>query len=235
MSAYFTYFNPQNYIRTLTQGVTLSGTGKHITDYKKLAIQSIGSFDLLNGSLEFVRRCIFNVTNKIKTERTPIFMRRQNEQVGINSLVKEKREINRKCVNVTFCNDDAKRSQGFLRITLNNVKVVDTNSYSVLFLRTLNETQNIIDDFWQWRCYFRFLYNDAVCDDETARCSNYYRSKIDGVQVKGDVYRGIMIFIKLLTTSIVRDFFIRRFLVAREQLNLKSKITFNLSLESKIS
>ena len=49
------------------------------------------------------------------------------------------------------------------------------------------------------------------------------------------MYRGLLIFIRILTTSFVRDFVLRRFLKAKDEIVLKSCITREINLESKIN
>ena len=62
-----------------------------------------------------------------------------------------------------------------------------------------------------------------------------YFSKIaDTVHAAGSVFRGLTIFVRIITTSFVRDYLLRRFLVAREELVLKSCITRDITLDSKI-
>jgi len=70
---------------------------------------------------------------------------------------------------------------------------------------------------------------------ETERNGDFFRTHNDTVNVEGFSFRHLFIFIKLFTTSLVRDFILKRFLVSKEQIELKSLITKNLTLESKIN
>jgi hypothetical protein len=104
-----------------------------------------------------------------------------------------------------------------------------------LFTRSVYETQSITDTIRHWREFFRGLYDEAFCFEETSRQGEFYRKETDTVQADGLLFRGLFIFIRILTTSLVRDFILRRFLIAREELVLKSCITREITLESKIN
>jgi hypothetical protein len=70
---------------------------------------------------------------------------------------------------------------------------------------------------------------------ETSRQGEFYRKETDTVNADGSAFRGLIIFVRILTTSFVRDFLLRRFLIAREELVLKSCITREITLDSKIA
>jgi hypothetical protein len=70
---------------------------------------------------------------------------------------------------------------------------------------------------------------------ETTRQADFYRKESNTVRAEGSLFRHLLIFVRILTASVVRDFILRRFLVAREELVLKSCITIDLKLESKIN
>jgi hypothetical protein len=75
---------------------------------------------------------------------------------------------------------------------------------------------------------------EAASIAETSHGGEYYRFQADTVQAQGTVFRGLLIFIKLLTTSLVRDYLLRRFLKSNEELVLKSCICREIILDSKI-
>jgi hypothetical protein len=105
----------------------------------------------------------------------------------------------------------------------------------VVFIRTVSDTNSITDTIDKLALYIRSLCIEASSTAETERAAEYYRAEQDTVQADGTVFRGLLIFVKIFTTSIVRDFILRRFLIAREEIVLKSCITNDLTLESKIN
>jgi hypothetical protein len=79
------------------------------------------------------------------------------------------------------------------------------------------------------------LYEEACSNAEPTRQIEYYRIEKDTVKAEGIALKGLLIFVKILTTSLVRDFILWRFLIAREELVLKSCIAREIILESKIN
>jgi hypothetical protein len=141
----------------------------------------------------------------------------------------------RKCEDTTAVNDEARRSQGFIRNLSDNITGTDNAFFQVLFVRSISETPKITDTMKQWGEYIRGLYDLAENTAEASRQGEFYRNETETVQAEGSVFRGLLIFVKILTTSLVRDFVLRRFLIAREELVLKSCVTREILLESKIN
>jgi len=254
-SMYFTYVSAQNYVRTLTQGVRLTDARNIKADYRRVTTQTAGVVDLrkstanykrettqnvfgitkLSALFSFFRQCVMNVGNTTGFARMPIFNRFIFNNANVITGLNNNRDINRLFVDTAKSNDLIKRSQGFIRGIIDSIKGTDNISYNFIFIRTLQDMQGITDTFQQYRNYIRCLYVEAGSIAETTRQGDLYRSASDIVQAEGSVLRHLFIFIKLVSASIVRDFIIRRFLVAREELVLKSNVTRNLFLESKIN
>ena len=106
---------------------------------------------------------------------------------------------------------------------------------SFIFQRVLSELTRVIDKAARWMENLRLLSNRVDSITETTRIGEFYRTENDTVKAEGSVFRGLLIFVRILTTSFVRDFVLRRFLVAREELVLKSPICTEITLDSKIN
>jgi len=113
-------------------------------------------------------------------------------------------------------------------------QVNDTRNLKADYKREFNETQNITDIFQQIRDYIRCLKIETAIIAETERSGDFYRTHGDTVNVDGFSFRHLLIYIKLFSASFVRDFILKRFLVSKEQIELKSLITKNLNIESKL-
>jgi len=74
----------------------------------------------------------------------------------------------------------------------------------------------------------------AGSNAETERKLDYKRFESDTVQAEGKANRGLLLFVKIVTQVFIRDYLLRRFLAAREELVLKSCITRDMVLDSKI-
>jgi hypothetical protein len=104
----------------------------------------------------------------------------------------------------------------------------------VLFLRSLPETARLTDSESHWGAYVRGLRTEAASIAETRHGGEYYRKQADTVQAAGIPFRSLLIFVRLVTTSLIRDFILRRFLKSNEELVLKSCVCRELMLESTI-
>jgi hypothetical protein len=129
---------------------------------------------------------------------------------------------------------EARRSQGFYRKAQEHIKGTDQYSFPVLFTRSLPETVKASDNVTQWRAYIRGIWTESASIAEINYGGAYYRTNIETVQAAGTVFRGLLIFVKIFTTSFVRDFIIRRFLKSNEDLVLKSCICREIVLDSPI-
>jgi hypothetical protein len=232
---YFDYSSAQNYVRTLTQGVTLTDTRKQAADYNRIMLQTVQSTANSKSLISFIRQCVMNVSNSMSLSRLPSFYRFVNEQAKITDEMKNSIELKRQCEETAKLTDEAKRSQGFYRGVNDSLKITDFSSFPVLFIRSISETQSITDTFRQWGAYIRGLYDEAGSLAEAEHQAKYYRTETEIVKAEGNVFRGLLIFVNILTTSFVRDFVLWRFLVAREELVLKSCITREIVVESKIN
>jgi hypothetical protein len=163
-----------------------------------------------------------------------VFIRSALEQITAVMGITENRNISRKCSENVKAETLAKRFQGFYRKAQEGVKGIDNYSFPVLFMRSLPETAAATDIAGHWGAYIRGLRVEAASMAETRHSGEYYRKKIETVGAEGAVLRHLGIFIRLVTVSLVRDFLIGRFLKAREEIVLKSPVTREIVLESKI-
>ena len=256
-SMYFSYTGipSQNYVRTLTQGVNLtdirtlrSEYNRNLTqttkitdtqvlkiDYKREALENVNGSASAKVLFTFFRQCLETVSNSIGFSRLPVFNRSINDNTSANLTVKNNRELYRNYDDVIGNSDNANRSQGFIRAITENIFNNDDFYLPVLFVRNVQDIQTLTDTFHQIRDFIRFLYVEAASMAETERSGDFFRTQSDTVNIDGFSFRHLLIFIKLVSTCFIRDFLLRRFLIAREELVLKSKITLELSIESKIN
>ncbi|MDR0288002.1 MAG: hypothetical protein LBI03_09915 [Clostridiales bacterium] len=155
ISMYFTYTMAQNYVRTLTQGVTLTDTRKVIEDYKRNVAQTAGTSSVINNYLSFFRKCVLTAHNSTHLNRLS------------------------------------------------------------------NSIRNFLDT--------------AGSIAETTRIGEYYRFNADTVHAVGTVFRGVLLFVRILTRVFIRDYLLGRFLKARTEITLKSCIVRKIILISNIN
>jgi hypothetical protein len=234
LSMYFTYSSAQNYVRTLTQGVTLIDNRKLIGAYKRSAIENVKGTTGLSRFATFPRQCLMTAYNSMALKHFPTLIRSCLEQVRASMSVFENRGLARVLPETVQADSTAHRSQGFYRKAQEGVRGNDTLSVPVVFLRSLPETAAAIETTGHWGAYIRGLRFEAGSLAETVHGGAYYRTQTETVQAHGSVFRGLLIFVRLLTTSLVRDFLLRRFLKSNEELVLKSGICREITLDSAI-
>jgi len=223
------------YKRTSAQILDVTDDKNLTAEYKRENFENVNVLTLVNNILSFFRKCIDSIGNIDSLLRLPSFFRFVNDDAKINSVNIESRDIKRTFKVVAENTDIGNRSLGSFRSVLDSVSGIDDFSFSVLFVRSVRDTQGITDAFSQIRHFIRCLYVEAGNVAETARWGDYYRTERDTALADGAVFRYMIIFIKLVSTCFVRDFIIRRFLIAREEIILRSKITLELTIESKIN
>ena len=235
LSMYFDYSSAQNYVRTLTQGVTLNDSKKLTAGYKRESLETVQGIAAAGSLAAYFRECVMDVSCCMKLSRIQTFIRMMLENLKINDGIKIKRELKRKCKDGAVIGSEAWRSRGFFRGLIESLSIADNFSFPILFLRSITETEGVSDTVQQWGAFVRGLYVEAGCLAEASHKGEYCRVEKDAVQAKGTVFRGLLIFVRILTTSFVRDFVLRRFLIAREEIVLKSCITREITLESRIN
>jgi hypothetical protein len=234
LSMYFTYTSSQNHIRTLTQGVSLADSQKLAGVYKRTTIQTVKGTTALSRLATFPRHCLMTAYNSMAIQSLPTLIRSVLEQVRASMGLYEGRGLSRKLSENVKADSTAYRSQGFYRKAHEVVRGNDGLSFPVVFLRSLPETATVSVTTGHWGTYVRGLWEATANRAETIHGGDYYRTQTETVQAHGSVFRGLLIFVKILTLSLVRDFVLRRFLKSNEELVLKSGICREIVIDSRV-
>jgi hypothetical protein len=86
-----------------------------------------------------------------------------------------------------------------------------------------------------WGVLFRGLHEIAGTITEIKQEAAYYRKQSDTVQATFHVFRGLLLFVRIVTQVFIRDYIIGRFLKAKSELVIKSCIQREITLDSKIA
>jgi hypothetical protein len=130
--------------------------------------------------------------------------------------------------------DSAGVSTLFRRHLTMPVRANDLAERCIGFLSKLVETMNVFDCTRHWGAYIRGLLVEAISIAETSHSGEFYRKQTETVQADGTVFRGLLIFVRLLAVSLVRDYILRRFLKSNEDIVLKSAVCRELEIDSRI-
>jgi len=93
LSMYFTYSSGQNYVRTITQGISLTDNRRKTVEYKRLTTQTvqadtaINKFQAMYRNVQEAIKCFDNVSSPV------LFFRKIFEALNVNDNLKQFREI----------------------------------------------------------------------------------------------------------------------------------------------
>jgi hypothetical protein len=234
-SWYFTYTAAENYVRKLTQTVKLTDTRKLKADYKKTLKLTAGVNSLLGRFESLYRKCVMTAHNSMNVGRFPAFFRSVAETIKVSFVIDNNRSLSRKCDDSVNVNSQASKIQTAFRKAQDIVSGIDTQSFSVLFVREVPDTATVSDYSRHYGAFVRWLAVNAGSEAETTHKTEYYRFHADTVQAAGTVFRGLLLFVRIVSKVFIRDYLLGRFLVAREELILKSAVSREITLDSKIS
>ena len=116
-----------------------------------------------------------------------------------------------------------------------SINVLSLNIQKSFNQRSIQDTFLVSEKLTNCKNIFRKLFDSAGVESEV-KSGWLFSVKIDDTaHVVGNVFRGLIIFIKILTTLLIRDYFIWRFLVSKKEIKIKSLIIKDILLESKFN
>jgi len=234
ISTYFNYTPMQHYVRTLTQGIKLLDSRSIIGNYKRNVTDDTAVHSVLGIFGTFFRKCAMTVYSAMTLVRLPFFFRNVIEQVPIASHFSLFCSMLRKCIDDVMINTITGRIHHALRKVHDLMNVLDRQSYSVLLIRSVADNITISQQNTHWGDFVRNLLVNAESVAETSQKSEYYRYQNDKVQAVTVIVRGLLLFVRIVSGVFIRDYLLRRFLVAKDELKIKSCICRDLFIESRI-
>jgi hypothetical protein len=233
-SWYFSYIGAENYVRKLTQSVKLTDAKKIKADYIKKISQTAAVNSLLGRFESFYRKCVIIAHNSMNFWRFPAFFRKAADNIKVFSAIDNNRSLSRKCDDTVKTNTQLTRIQSLVRKAQDIVSGFEKKSFSVLFIRSVADNATVSHDSRHWGDFIRSLAFNADNTAETSHTAKYYRSNSDRVQAAGVVFRGLLLFVRIVSKVFFRDYLLSRFLLAREELILKSCVCREIELDSTI-
>jgi hypothetical protein len=125
-------------------------------------------------------------------------------------------------------------SQNHVRTLAQGVTLTESRKLAGDYRRRILHTETIRDETGHWGDYLRGLYTEAGNMAETRHEGEYYRTVKDAAGNTAFSLRHLFIFLRLATLSLVRDYLLSRFLRSRDELVLKSPVTRELELDSRL-
>jgi len=255
-SWYFDYESQQkNYVRTITQGVGLTDRRRCAGNYRRSVTETAGvktvlgklglfcrkCFETANAVTHisrfpvFVRNCVMSVYVSTQLIRWRSFLRIITEQIQAVLNKTERRSIFRTCADaVQASTTSVKTFLTHFRNIRDGLRTVDTQAVTMVYMRSVPDTARVKDISSHLGAFFRGLSVAAGSFAETAHGAEYFRLNSDAVNAGGEVSRGLLFFVRIVTRLFVRDYLVGRFLKARKDLVLKSKIIREIEFDSRI-
>jgi hypothetical protein len=254
LSMYFTYTSAQNYVRTISQGVKLSDARKLTASYKRDTKQTAKATSIERRTGIFYRKCVMTAQSVMGMKRyLTIFsrvlervitvtdnytvrslFRKTTQTVQAAGTAKKFETFVRECVESVTAYFGMKRIQGFIRELQETVKGIDRLVFPVLFIRKISDNPAVFETTWKTASYIKTLEVQSGNSGDIRHKAEYHRLQVEEAEAGGAVFRGLTMLVRLFSGISLRDYLIQRFLKAREELRLKSCISREIMLNSKI-
>jgi hypothetical protein len=104
-----------------------------------------------------------------------------------------------------------------------------------LHYRNIQETLNTNDTLSHLRKFIRGLIETVGVESEVKKGFLHFSTISETVHVISSIFRGMVLFVRIVTGVFVRDYLLSRFLKSKTEVALKSCIVREIVLESKIN
>jgi len=234
ISMYFNYTPMQHFVRTLTQGVKIIAERKKTGNYIRNVIEDTEVNSQCGELGLFFRKCSMTVQNAMILFHFPQFVRTIIEEIKINSIIENVRSIVSKCIDSVIVNNMTSRIHYAFRTVQDLLNGNDIHFNSVIFIRSVIDNIIVSQNNTHVGTFIRSLLVNGESVAETRHTAEYYRYHADIVQSATVVIRGLLLFVRIITGVFIRGYLLRRFLIAKDELKIKSCICREFILDSKI-
>jgi hypothetical protein len=153
---------------------------------------------------------------------------------GITGEAQRAAGFNRGIADSVQAQTTANRIRGFIRVLAASVVAFESAGYFRSLLALIADCVRADDEPGHTGDYLRGLFETAGIETETGIAGEYCRSVGDVVRGVSSLGRALSVFIKLASGVFIHDFLVRRFLVSREEVKLKSAVGREIVVESRV-
>jgi hypothetical protein len=254
ISMYFDYSSAQHYVRTITQGVTLHENIRRTGSYIRNAQMTAGGTTALQKAGVFHREvetegAVFGAAGRFLTMPRGIgdiagnisatgkilsVFRFLSGGAGITGEAQRAAGFNRDIADSVQAHTVTGRIRGFIRMLAASVAAFESAGYFRSLLAIIADCVRANGEAGHIGDYLRGLWETAGIETETGIAGEYCRGVGDVVRGVSSLGRALSVFIKLVSGMFIHDFLVRRFLVSREEVKLKSAVVREVVVESRI-
>jgi hypothetical protein len=183
-------------------------------DYIRVLTQGVNLTDSRKSASEYRRGVIQTVKISTATDSLKAFCRKLQEMVQANPVINGLRI--------------------FYRTIKDTSHGIDGCYSQVVFMRTMQDDVKAADLFGFLRGFYRGIFDTVETDCGVKLGWTFLVKVSDTAGAVGSVFRGLVFFVRIMTGLFVRDYVLSRFLKAKSEVNLKSCVSREIVLESKI-
>jgi hypothetical protein len=203
---YFTYTSAQNHVVKITQSVKVTDKRKLKADYKRSCKQKTGVQSAFYKCQSFFRQCAMTVFNSVNIGRFPAFYRSVAEKIQVTMAFDQWRSLSRNCADDVAALSDTGRIHNAFRKAADGLSLLEEQSFSVLFVRSVSDAALPSDKMRHLGAFIRGLLSVAGSGAETSHIAEYRRFHAETVQARGSVFRGLLLFVHIVTKVFFRDY-----------------------------
>jgi hypothetical protein len=214
--------------------------------FLRKGIETIKLEDTLSKIINYLRKSIEIAKVNDKLFKAISFLRKSIDTVKIDDSLSKKQTFLRKGIETARLDDTLSRKQTFLRKGIESIKLEDTLSKAITFLRKGIEIARVNDTISRVQTIMRkiiertktnmtlnvllippmvrFIFDRVRPKTKVSPSKGIYRKVTDALNAKGFVIRKLFISLKLMINSNVRSYLIKRFLNAKIEITIKSRI-----------
>ena len=146
-----------------------------------------------------------------------------------------RKTLNRKIADIIGVEMGLFLSISFVRRVQEIVHGLDNQRLTVLYYRSITDAIAVTQASRQKTNFVRKANSTAGTSDLLRREAEYHRKNSETVGTASTVMRGLVFVIRIVTQLFIRDYILSRFLKAKSELTLKSCVTREITLESRIA
>jgi len=255
LSMYFTYTGSgQNYQRTLTQGVSLSDSRTRTGNYKRITAQTVQANTTPIRQLSFFKNIqdtisSYGFTTKMLTICTSIQDTLDNfdiakKMLSVYTSIQETLsgfDFATKMLSVSISIQDALGSYDLatrIHSVFTSIKdafsCFELSKASFLHFGNIHDGLTATDTLYHLRNIVRGLVDGVGAKSEGKAGLFHLRAISETAFVVSSVSRGIFLLVRIVTSILLRDHLLGRFLKSKAELSLKSCVCREIVLESRI-
>ena len=233
LSMYFTF--EANYTRTLVQGVKLTDSRKMKEDFKRSTGQTAGVTSIIGRFETLSRKCFESVINAMNIGHLTTISRRITEQVNLTLEKWETQAFLRVFDDGVTVESDVTKKQSLIRIVEEIISGADNQEFLVLHYRNVMDTTIVTQCNSGIRGLIREVKSTVKNFDGIEYGAGFYRYPTETVDVESSLFRKAAFFVRIVAQLFLSDLVLGRFLRAKSEIILKSCVTRELIIESKIN